>query len=300
MSPYKPRAQMTPDQLALARREAKRRRYLAQRGTPSRNKDISDIQCHLRRIYRGGMTSQAMAARSGVSRDTIMHVIKGYRTLRGREVPVTCLLRSTIDKLWTIELELPPDECRAGAHLPPLGTRRRLQALSALGYDGVWIAEQLGVSASNLSAVIHGQRSRNFVYAATAHRVAALYAAYQHTDPTEAGRSAWQVSIAKSRAAKKGYAPPSCWDDDAIDSPGAEPEWTGACGTPEGYAIHRREHIPMCTPCRRARRARLTSMATELAAPADSPAKIVRLHPRPTGRTVPRSATPALRRPVAA
>ncbi|MFI8105905.1 hypothetical protein [Streptomyces sp. NPDC086023] len=263
MSKYTPRAQMTPQQRTSAQRNAKRRRFLVQRGTPSRSKDIAEIQQHLRRMYYdGGMTSHAMAAQSGVSRDTIMHVIKGHRRLHGREVPVTCLLRSTIDKLWTIELQLPPDASRSGAHLPPLGTRRRLQALNALGYDGVWMAKQLGVSEASLTAML-SDCSRRYVYAATARRVASFYEQYQHTDPADAGRSAWHIATTKSRAAKKGYAPPACWDDDAIDSPQAEPEWTGACGSAEGYAIHRREGIPACRPCRRARYAYLQALRAE-------------------------------------
>ncbi|MFE9560027.1 hypothetical protein ACFYM0_02820 [Streptomyces sp. NPDC006487] len=264
MSQYTPRAEMTPDQLALARREVKRRRYLAQSGKPSRSHDIADVQRHLRRLYyRGGMTARAMAAQSGVSRDTILHVIKGHRMVGGRKVPITCLLQSTIDKLWTVELELPPDEVRAGSHLPPLGTRRRLQALNALGYDGVWMAEQLGISPGNLNAMMLSVRSRHYVYAATAHRVAALYDEYQHTDPAGAGRGAWHISTAKTRAAKKGYAPPSCWDEDTIDAPEAQPEWTGACGSTAGHAIHRREGIPVCDACRQARNERILDRAME-------------------------------------
>ncbi|MCY0931632.1 hypothetical protein OTB20_36730 [Streptomyces sp. H27-H1] len=255
MSKYTPRTEMTPEQSTRERREAKRRKYLAERGTPSRSKDIADIQRHVRRVYyEGGMTSHAMAAQAGVGRDTIMHLINGYRVVQGRRVTTSCLLQSTIDKLWTIRLELPPDHGRAGAHLPPLGTRRRLQALNAMGYDGVWMASQLGICAGNLSALMLGRRGRRYVYAATARRVAAFYDKYQHTDPADVGRSAWHVSTTKTRAGKNGYALPWCWDEETIDDPRTEPEWTGACGTPEGFKIHRREQIPVCSRCRRARR----------------------------------------------
>lgn len=253
MSRYTPRAEMTPQQSARERRNVKRRRFLAERGTPSRSKDIAAVQRHVRGVYyEGGMTSHAMAAQSGVSRDTIMHLIKGYRVVRGERTEIVCLLQSTIDKLWTIRLELPAAEGRSGAHLPPLGTRRRLQALNAMGYDCVWMAGELEISAGNLNSLMLSRRS--YVYAATARRIAAFYDKYQHTDPADVGRGAWHISVAKTRAAKGGFVPPWCWDEESIDDPLAQPEWTGACGTPEGYAIHRREQIPLCPPCKGARR----------------------------------------------
>ncbi|MCB5167483.1 hypothetical protein LG634_21970 [Streptomyces bambusae] len=267
MSKYTPRAEMTAEQSALARRDAKRRRYLAERGTPSRSKDIDAVQRHVRRLYyEGGMTSHAMAAQSGVGRDTIMHLVKGYRVVNGRRVRIACLLQTTIDKLWTLRLQLPPDQGRSGAHLPPSGTRRRLQALNALGYDCVWMADRLGICAGNISALMLGQRGRSYVYAATAQRIAALYDEYQHTDPAAAGRSSWHISTARTRARKNGYAPPWCWDDETIDDPRAEPEWTGACGTAQGYAIHRREQIPICRACREARHGEPEAAAPTVAA----------------------------------
>ncbi|MFK0239143.1 hypothetical protein [Streptomyces vinaceus] len=265
LSKYMPRGEMTQEERAAAQRNAKRRRYLAQRGTPCRSTDIAKAQKNVRLLYyKHGMTAQAMSSRSGISRDTIMQLIHGYRVVEGQRVPVVCLLRSTLAKLEAIQPDKPLEEARAGSRLPPLGTRRRLQALNAMGYDCVWMSEQLGISAGNIGCLMLSKRGRRYVYAGTARRVAALYTRYQSTDPREVGRSAWQISNAKSRARKNGYAPPSCWDEDAIDSPHAEPEWTGACGTVEGYAIHRREKIPPCQPCRGAQRAKVEAAATDI------------------------------------
>ncbi|MCX4781817.1 hypothetical protein [Streptomyces sp. NBC_01264] len=303
MSRYTRRAEMTAEQRATERREVKRRRYLVERGTPSRSKDVAAVRRHCHSLYyEGGMTSHAMAAQSGVSRDTIMHLIKGYRVVRGERVTVDCLLQSTIDKLWGIRLERPAPRIRSGAHLPPLGTRRRLQALNALGYDCVWMAEELGISAGNLNTLMLGHRGRRFVYAATAQRIASFYEKYQHTDPTEVGRSAWHISTTRSRARKNGYVPPWCWDEETIDDPAAEPEWTGACGTAEGYAIHRREQIPLCRPCRNTQRRRAADAPAEPLAEAaagsvPAPAR------RGTGRRPARLPAPAAeprRRAVAA
>ncbi|MGP3690507.1 hypothetical protein ACTVZO_38415 [Streptomyces sp. IBSNAI002] len=302
MSRYTRRAEMTPEQSARERREVKRRRYLVERGTPSRSKDIAAVRRHCRSLYyEGGMTSHAMAAQSGVGRDTIMHLINGYRVVRGERVTVDCLLQSTIDKLWSIRLERPAAKSRSGAQLPPLGTRRRLQALNAMGYDCVWMAGELGLSAGNLSTLMLSHRGRRYVYAATAHRIAAFYEKYQHSNPAELGRSAWHISTTRSRARKNGYVPPWCWDDETIDDPAAEPEWTGACGTAEGYAIHRREQIPPCRRCRDARRvpdADVPSAPLAGAAASAAPALARRAGRRPVRLPAP-AAGPG-RRPVAA
>ena len=46
------------------------------------------------------------------------------------------------------------------------------------------------------------------------------------------------------------------WDDDTIDDPAAFPDWTGKCGTPDGYDAHYKMKIlPSCQPCRDARAA---------------------------------------------
>ncbi|MFJ3977832.1 hypothetical protein [Streptomyces sp. NPDC090021] len=307
MATYTPRAAMSAEHRARERREAKRRRILTDRGTPSRTRNIADIQRHVRHLYyAGGMSSQAIAERSGVGRHTVMQLITGHRTVGGEITEVSCMLRSTIEKLWSVRLDPSPEPSGRGARIPPLGTRRRLQALNALGYDFVWMAERLGISPGNLHAMVTSSRSRSFVYASTARRVADLYAAYQHVDPALAGRSAWHVSTARTRARRAGYAPPCCWDDETIDLPTAQPEWTGACGTPRGYGIHLRERIPVCPRCRAARRQGPVSAAPADACSADGAVAwsgVRTLYPggHESGRRTPRSAPhrPSLRREMA-
>jgi hypothetical protein len=42
------------------------------------------------------------------------------------------------------------------------------------------------------------------------------------------------------------------WDDDAIDDPATQPDWTARCGTPGGYYDHTQIGTPTCRRCRRA------------------------------------------------
>lgn len=74
-------------------------------------------------------------------------------------------------------------------------------------------------------------------------------------DPAE-HCTALSIAKTKARARRQRWAPTWAWDGDTLDDPDASPEWTGACGTAEGYRIHIRETIfegnplPLCDRCR--------------------------------------------------
>lgn len=77
-----------------------------------------------------------------------------------------------------------------------------------------------------------------------------LAARLETMDPVQDGGAPVKFSrAARAKAVAKGYPPLSCWDLESVHLPESIPEWTGACGTPEGYAIHLRERIKICQPC---------------------------------------------------
>lgn len=101
------------------------------------------------------------------------------------------------------------------ALVPATGTRRRLQALHAIGWDQRTIARRLGMGDSNYRRVLlyPGQQS---VHAETAAAVRDLYRALWATPgPSPAARD---------RAAARGWVSPLAWDDDTIDDPHAQPQ----------------------------------------------------------------------------
>lgn len=92
-----------------------------------------------------------------------------------------------------------------------VGVKRRIQALMAMGFNSLRIAEELGVP-DNL--VRHWYREAKTVYPATYQKVAGLF-----------DRLQWTVGPSKRAAAlaqRKGWAPPLAWDED-IDAPEAQP-----------------------------------------------------------------------------
>jgi len=129
------------------------------------------------------------------------------------------------------------------------GTQRRMQALRADGFPGYVIGEILGVTQEAVSEMARRPRPGG-VYYTTYAEIKEVYEKLAGTDPRDHGVAEADVRRAQTWAAKAGYAPSRCWDVDTIDDPDAYPDWTGACNTPEGRAIHKRDGIPMCAACR--------------------------------------------------
>ncbi len=104
---------------------------------------------------------------------------------------------------------------RQGRHQPLVidgtGTRRRLQALVAIGWPGPAIAERIGFDQAMVMRLYHASR----VNVATATAVRELYRQLSDT-PGPSWRS-------PHRAAANGWVPPIAWDDDTIDDPEVSP-----------------------------------------------------------------------------
>lgn len=143
------------------------------------------------------------------------------------------------------------------------GTRRRLQALMAIGWTGELLAPRLGWTTGEAVTNLMKQR-RQFCYTPTALRVERLYdQLWNVPGPSSQGRT---------RAARKGWLPPLWWDDDRIDDPSYDP---------------RTDIIPdEMAPSREARRERLAEVArlTALNLSASEIARRLNLHTRQVTR----------------
>lgn len=106
------------------------------------------------------------------------------------------------------------------------GTRRRLQALSCLGWTFETVADDFGVSRTSVQQWAANPR----VYRRTAARIARFYALHSDT----AGPS----PRAAARARTAGWVPPIAWDDDSIDDPAAQP-YAGESASLDEVAVHR-------------------------------------------------------------
>jgi hypothetical protein len=95
------------------------------------------------------------------------------------------------------------------------GSRRRIQALAALGWPYRRIAEVGGFE----SAQVYTLTRATVVHKDTAAKVAAVYDRLSMQVP----RPSSSTTRARKAAARKGWLPPLAWDDETIDDPAAEP-----------------------------------------------------------------------------
>lgn len=101
--------------------------------------------------------------------------------------------------------------------LPARGTRRRVQALVALGHTFARMAEALEMTQSGACALAH--RPASIVRSSTATKVASLYDAWSMTlPPAGTGKERKAATYARTVAAKHGWLPPLAWDDIDNDS----------------------------------------------------------------------------------
>lgn len=100
------------------------------------------------------------------------------------------------------------------------GTRRRIQALVALGHSMARIAGALDISQQ--AAWNMANRPTAYTRRATAVRVANLYDSWSMRLPDMTpGAARKQALYARTVAKKRGFAPPLAWDD--IDDPAEQP-----------------------------------------------------------------------------
>lgn len=204
----------------------------------------------IKELHAAGMAFTAMAKQTGLNDGTFSRYCRD-ETQR--------MLRSSYDKIMSMEYEAPGENttspqfrARSGAHVASLGARRRLQALCAAGYPGIFMADWLNWPRPMASRFMRGKSGATFIYAYTDQAVRAMYAKLENSKPADFGITPLSEHRAKNRAKANDWAPPIYWDDDTIDDPDGFPEWTGHCGTIYGLTLHRRRDIPTCDACRRA------------------------------------------------
>lgn len=220
--------------------QRKRRLYLASLGwtakvTPD---ELRRAQAKIRSFRARGMSQAKMCEVTGLLQSTMY----GFEKNNG-------MLRANWEKVMRMPF-IPP----SGTDLvDSLGSRRRLGSLWRDGFSLPFLAERIGgVERLYLQRMIRGRAGTSPLTSMTAERaqrISELYDKLEVRDPAEFGIDAGASKRAATYAEKRGCVPRHCWDSDTIDDPETIPEWTGACGTPQGLRIHYEQHIPTCAPC---------------------------------------------------
>jgi DNA-binding CsgD family transcriptional regulator len=156
---------------------------------------------HIRHWLDQGYSRKQIARAAGCAHRTIADIVSGKNPTVHRDIAAKILGAH-------VGPDLVPD------YLPvdSTGTRRRIQAMIAIGHSRVAIARELRLSPEALSVILNEKRPT--VRKTTALKVAALYRRWSATP----GRS----QRARNWATAQGWPGPIAWDRD-IDDPAARP-----------------------------------------------------------------------------
>ncbi|MEU7149157.1 hypothetical protein AB0B15_14145 [Streptomyces sp. NPDC045456] len=211
------------------------RDHARRRGTWQPWTDAEPVRVHICRLQSCGMGLRTIAAAAGVDRKRLQGVITG-RPERGTgpQAKVRPALAAAV-----LAVEPTLNNLAASTVIDATGTHRRLRALVAAGWPQHHLAVRLGMTDTNFSAMLRGDR----VVVRTARAVRGLYDELWRADPRQHGVDAQAYSRARSHALRLGWAPVGAWDDDTIDNPAAVPD-TGApqqLSRNERAAVRRKE-----------------------------------------------------------
>ncbi|MFY1588962.1 hypothetical protein ACN267_31230 [Micromonospora sp. WMMD734] len=172
--------------------------------------DAEPIRQHVRNLGTAGIGWMRVAELAGISHGAVSRLLYGSTN----RPPCKRVRRETADALLAVTAN--PDNLAPGQTVDATGTRRRTQALAAIGWSVSEQARRIGRTCRNHCHVL----TIPAVQLRTAEAVKALYDELS-TTPAPPGVSATRT---KRWAQRHGWVPPLAWDDDTIDDPAASPD----------------------------------------------------------------------------
>jgi hypothetical protein len=194
--------------------------------------DAAPVRNHVRRLRTAGASYEAIASAAGVSPMTVHRLDHGHQHVPGRR----CAAQRSSGRIRAVAAQrllavTPVVVERCVVRRDATGTRRRLQALIALGYPAASLARRLGVDPRRVKCVVRGTTAT-----VTSHMHATVRDLYdQLWDVRPAEQTLAQgkaTAVARALAASKGWPTPAGLDDDRIDDPAYRPrtQWRPATG----------------------------------------------------------------------
>ncbi|QDF19344.1 WhiB family transcription factor [Mycobacterium phage Cracklewink] len=166
--------------------------------------DPTPTRQHLAALQQWGMGTRRLQELTGLSRPTLQGIPEAAWVTRKTEAALLAVPIPT-----TVFDPVLAD----GTQISSVGSRRRLCALSAIGWSGEALAEQLGVMRHRVQAITSGRQPK--VTVARARDIAHLFNRLQLTEgPSRKARRVAQL---------KGWPLPLQWDEDRLDDPRAKP-----------------------------------------------------------------------------
>lgn len=160
--------------------------------------DATAAREHVARLRAAGMGLKTIAKRSGVPHGGLWKLIYGKPGYQ----PTRRIRPDTEARLLAVRADdrPDPDQLAAGALVDATGTRRRVQALVAIGWSQSEIARRLGMHPTNLGRTLTGARTT----AATARAAHDLYdRLWDQAPPQDTHRRKISASRARNHAASE-------------------------------------------------------------------------------------------------
>ena len=170
-------------------------------------------RAHVLSLRTAGTTLRHISEASGVPFNVVKTLVYG----RGADAQVRSIKKGYADALLGVQ---PCAEVLR--YTDATGTRRRLQALVAVGHAFAVIGRRLGMPSPTLQHIAHGRRP--VVQRTTEAKVRALYDELWDAPAPTGGYPGSVAQKARRLAVKHGWVPPMAWDDDEIDDPAAVPD----------------------------------------------------------------------------
>lgn len=184
------------------------------KGRPQTLVPTTRVVEHIALLRRSGLGMYRIAELAGVSRPTLYHLVSS--TTARRQDTVTADTEARV-------LAIRPSLSLVARHrlVEATGTRRRVEALMAIGWSSLRIAAHAGVTPTVISSIHRAERCE----LGTALAVRATYDALWDQVPPQRNRGEKAgYTRARNRATAEGWVSPLAWDDDAIDDPAAVPD----------------------------------------------------------------------------
>ncbi len=174
--------------------------------------DAAPVRAHIQTLRDGGVSYDQIARLTNTSTSHIRELAGTVRR-SGNRPAIRRVRPNTADRIMSIHATTVNHP--HGSLVDATGTRRRLQALAAVGWSQPNLATELGRNLSSLNRSMTAGR----VLAGTAEQVRALYnqlwlIAPPHTTPAQRA----QRDKARTWAREQGWPSPLAWDDIDTDS----------------------------------------------------------------------------------
>ncbi|MFI7448143.1 hypothetical protein ACIBQX_11650 [Nonomuraea sp. NPDC049714] len=175
-------------------------------GTHRRDVHAEPVRQHVQRLQNSGLGIPAIAELAGLDTQRLSALMYGHPSKN--QPPSKTVRPSTADKILAVHAGQVPTR----GWLPAVGTRRRLQALAAIGWPIKHVGELAGLPDAHAHRILAAPDGGR-VKARTARAVAAVYDRLWNVDPAGAGQLGASIRRVKKVAAAKGWLPPVAWDD---------------------------------------------------------------------------------------